>query len=219
MSFYFLTNCPKAGTHLMRQVLGMRAGEGTTMALRVASHEGAGLFQKCMLFPTGVSGEIGPPSAEILRFAQLMSSFTIIRDPRDIIVSWHYYVNTVGRERRISIVEHDRSLNYKDYDGDARKDLLVETVYRTIERFLPWGDTDIITVRFEDIIERPMKALAPVAKRTGIPIDTLVERSLFRGGKTFRKGLVGEWKHEFNSKQKKRFNELYGHIMEAWGYD
>jgi hypothetical protein len=221
MSFYFLTNCPKAGTHLMRQVLGMRADEGTTMALRVAAAPdgGAGLFQKCMLFPTGLSGEIGPPSAEMLRFAQLLPSFTIIRDPRDIIVSWYHYIDVIDRGRRLSVVECDRSLNYKDYEGDARKDLFIETVYKTIERFLPWGDTDIITVRFEDIIERPIPALEPVAKKTGIPVGVLAGRSMFRGGKTFRKGLVGEWKHEFNDGQKKRFDELYGHIMEAWGYD
>ena len=219
MPFCFLTNCPKAGTHLMRQVLGMRAGEGTTMALRVASHDGVGLFQKCMLFPGGISGEIGPPTAEAVRLTQLFPSFTIIRDPRDIIVSWHHYIDVVARERRISMVESDKSLNYKDYDGDARKDLLIETVHETIERFLPWGDTDVVATRFEDIIERPEEALVPVAKRIGTPLDVLVERSKFRGGKTFRKGLVGEWKHEFNDKQKKRFDELYGHIMEVWGYD
>lgn len=202
----------------MRRVLGMMPDEGTTIALRVASHDGKGLFQKCMLFPTGISGEIGPPSAETLRFARLFPPFTIIRDPRDIIVSWHHYIDVIPRGRRLSVVEDGSGLNYKDYDGDDRKDLLIETVCKTIERFLPWGDTDIVTVRFEDIIERPIAALAEVAKRTGIPVGVLAGRSMFRGGKTFRKGLVGEWKHEFNSKQNKRFNELYGHIMEVWGY-
>jgi hypothetical protein len=88
-----------------------------------------------------------------------------------------------------------------------------------MEKMLPWQDTDIIHIRYENLLDNPDKELVPVVAALGTPLDVLVERSRFRGGKTFRKGLVGEWKHEFNRRQKERFNELYGHIMEAWGYD
>ena len=103
--------------------------------------------------------------------------------------------------------------------GDARKDALIETRHRRMGAFLSWLDTGIIVLRYEELLDTPETALVPVADATGIDLDVLVERSRFRGGTTFRKGLVGEWKHEFNDKQKKRFDELYGHIMEAWGYD
>jgi len=213
----FLTNFPKVGTHLMRHILGMRLDESLLIGIEVGREYDALLMQRCRLYPTGISGYI-LPIPELLAFAQEVPSFLLLRNPRDAIVSWHHWLDKASRDSRLAWVK-DSDLNYKDFEGAARKDLLIENLYVSMEEFDPWLDTDITVLRYEGLIESPETELVPVAEALGTPLDVLVERSRFRGGKTFRKGLVGEWKHEFTKKQLSRFDELYGHIMEAWGYD
>jgi len=213
----FLTNFPKVGTHLMRHILGMRLDESLLIGIEVGRENNALVMQRCRLYPTGISGHI-LPIPELLAFAQEVPSFLLLRNPRDTIVSWHHWLDKAIRGSRLTWAE-DGVLNYKDFEGDARKDVLIENLYVSMEEFAPWLETDIIVIHYESILETPEKALAPVAEAIGADLDVLVEKSRFRGGKTFRKGVAGEWKHEFTKKQLSRIDELYGHIMEAWGYD
>ena len=217
MSFCFLTNCPKAGTYLMRQILGMRQEERSIIRLEVGRYRDIAAVQSATIYPTGISGHILPIPA-MVRLSNGLPSFILYRNPRDIIVSWYYYVDKISRKHRVTKIGNS-NLNYKDFEGEDRKNLLIGNLHGQMAPMLPWGDTDIIPLRYEGLLECPEEELAPVSAASGIDLDVLVERSRYRGGKTFRKGVAGEWRHEFSDKQKKKIDELYGDIMEAWGYD
>jgi len=139
----------------------------------------------------------------------------MLRDPRDVIVSWFHYVDMEARRHPFA---RFGTINYKDYEGDERMGLIIENICPLFDGYLPWLDEDITVLRYEDVLDKPEEALAPVAEAVDISLDVLVERSKFRGGKTFRKGVAGEWRHEFSGDHLRRFNQLYRHIMEAWGY-
>ena len=211
----FLTTVPKTGLHLMRHILGM--GE---IRLRGAlmSHviNDIGQLQHCRIYPSGISGHI-EYHRRFADFAKYLPSFTLLRDPRDVIVSAYHYVDVVPKGHPFLRIQGSDAL-YSNYRGEDRMDLLIESCWKIFNPYLPWLETNIIPVRYEDLLENTVQALVPVAEATGYDLSMMVERAAYRGGLTFRKGVAGEWRHEFNDRQVARFNKLYGHIMEAWGY-
>jgi len=177
-----------------------------------------GYLSHCRIYPAGISGHLEYHS-RLADFAQHLPSITLLRDPRDVIVSAYHYMDRIEDWHEFAAVAGCPGEFYTHHHGEERMDLLIENYWKYFNAYIPWLKTNIIPVRYEDLIERPILALIPVAEATGYDLEMLVERSGYRGGYTFRKGVAGEWKHEFNDKQVRRFNELYGHVMEAWGYE
>ena len=214
MPFCFLTTYPKSGTYLMRYILGM-VQPSIMMHIPLVRDDGCTTILRNRLYPAGFSGHF-PFIAGLDDIAQAMPAFILLRDPRDVIVSWHHYIDKIERSSHLAVA--DRYTNYKDYDGDERKMALVETQHIRMRSFSPWLDTDIIPIHYEDLLTKPEVALVPVAEATDIDLDVLVERSRYRGGITFRKGVAGEWHKELNGDHIRRFGQLYEDIMDAWGY-
>ena len=217
MAFCFLTTVPKTGLHLMRHILGMNKIRIHAGVMAYAKDDMAYMAQ-CQIYPAGISGHM-EYHCELADFAQHLPSFTILRDPRDTIVSAYHYMDKIPDRHPFANVPGQLDVFYRNYHGEERMDLLIENYRKHFDAFIPWLETNIKAVRYEDLIERPTLALIPVAFSTGYDLDMLVERAGYRGGKTFRKGVAGEWRHEFTDKQVRRFNELYGRVMEAWGYE
>ena len=137
---------------------------------------------------------------------------TLLRDPRDVIVSWFHYV-----DRR---PKHAINRFFAKAPREDRMFWMINMLVKTFESFMGWLDEDDIMVfRYEDLLYRPETVLKPLVPLLGVSLDELVERSKIRKSRTFRKGVTGEWKHEFSELDKVVFDHHYTHIMKAWGYE
>jgi len=143
------------------------------------------------------------------------------RHPGDILVSWMYFLKTVGEYDKRGPFNFpelaDRGMDvHKSRD---KLNFLLIYAKPIIEKFIGWmGDDKVHKLRYEDLITNPEEALATVAHDLGCSLDVMVERSKFRGGRTFRAGRIGDWKDEFKKHHLVKFKRNYGEIMDAFGY-
>lgn len=211
----FVTTFPKTGTHLLWHILGLVKDESDSVTLKYYTG-GSIEFQRVIgvrIFPNGIGGHI-PYSKEALELSDGMKKFTLVRDPRDAIVSLSHYYEDPENDFKFG-----RLWGIPDFrTAYDRLMLIIEVIREFWYQYLPWIKVKGINIlRYENLLFDPHKELAPYAYLA--PLETLVERARFRGTDTFRKGIPGEWTKEFKPRHIKRFNQLYGDIMEAWGYE
>ncbi len=212
----FLSSFPKSGTYLMRHILELDDEESKMVSISVGDNRHPVNYRA---YPNGISGHLECHKI-VFDLARDMNKFFIIRDPRDIVVSWLHYANKIGghhalrRLRRIDI-NVKNVVNIKG--AEDRMMAVIKSVRPYMTGYLDWSE-HATTVRYEKLLSEPEKELATVAEILGEPLDKLVERSKFRGGKTFRKGVAGEWKKEFSQDHIKFFDEIYADVMERWNY-
>jgi len=211
----FITTMPKTGSHLLWHILGMNKEESTVQDFLLTRADGRLIKTKCRFYPNGITGHI-PYSRGAVGLTANMHRFTLLRDPRDTIVSWYYYVDAIREGHPFERFVTHRGL--KNYHGEKRLTEIIKQLVAIFDDFLPWLDERIIPLRYEELINAPEVALEPVAMALGEPLDVLVERSLYRGSETFRRGEPGAWREEFTEEHIEQFDALYGHIMDAWGY-
>jgi len=206
----WLTSVPKSGTHLMRHILSLEHKESINARLQCGK-----TIHGYRAYPNGISGHMRYQE-ELLGMFMGAIPMILIRDPRDIIVSWSYHLkNGVSAQPWFSRIN--------GWDIRERQDTikaLIETLPCLCHEFCGWLKQDIIKLRYERLLEAPQDELGPVAEALDRDLDELVERSYFRGGHAFRKGVVGEWKKEFSPLHKRSFNEdgRWNIIMEKWEY-
>lgn len=207
----FITTVPKTGSHLLWHILDMDKEQSTVQDFHLQ-----GKYHKCRFYENGITGHIPwTPAAVGLGYG--MQRFTMLRDPRDVIVSWHYYMDKVDEGHPFYTYAAERAL--KDFTGDERLTVIISALPTIFRDFIPWLQEDILVLRYEDLINGPQTALKDTAEAIGESLERLVERSRYRGSETFRKGQPGSWRQEFKGEHLGLFDELYGEIMEAWGYD
>lgn len=164
-------------------------------------------------------------------------TFCIIRDPRDIIVSWYFSVKyshpLMGKIPQHRKILHQCSLSRGlIYCIEYLKDFgLFESLKSWID--LPENASHIKVFRFEDIVnpDRQLTVMTELFSHCGIPLDTDETKSLLdkyhfkrlqekKNGKVshYRKGTPGDWKEHFDEKVTGAFEKLAGNLVNELGY-
>ena len=204
----FCTSFPKCGTCFIRHILGLDDNDVTFVPLLLGKMDEPIHIR---FYKNGISGHAACHPI-ILSMTKDMDRFCIIRDPRDAIVSWAHYVEKIRDDHVLANVE---GVDVKH--AEDRIATLIDILPPYIANWLDWPQY-ATTVRYEKLLSEPEKELVEVSKVLDIPLGVLVERSKFRGGETFRKGVAGEWRHEFTDEHIKAFNANFSEAMEKWGY-
>jgi hypothetical protein len=139
----------------------------------------------------------------------------LYRDPRDILVSWYYYLDEIKENHPLNTLAI--GLNFK-HERD-RMAAMIKHIHPFLRGFTPWiNHPKVCSVRYEDILFRPEEALSDLAFVLKEPLSFLVERSKVRKSRTYRKAKPGNWREEFKSHHIKAFERDYSDIMDKWGY-
>ena len=162
-----------------------------------------------------------------------MGATYIIRDPRDVCVS---YANHMGTDIDHSI---DMMTDSGHRNGDAP---ILYVVSRWDAHVETWATSKIKVgiVRYEDLLENPQDKFSSILRHMGIPVvDSYVyyavgassfeslksqeEESGFREktkhqDRFFRLGRSGAWLHILSKKQRDRIEKEFGPTMEKFGY-
>ena len=245
----FANSFPKSGTHLLTQVLqGMtRLGPAVDSGLpAIATFEGDSgrprpaaeiLADLRRLRPGDIAyGHLHAlPEAVDFLCRPGCAPYFILRDPRDVVVSHVHYVTEMANRH----VHHDYYQSLGSFAERLRVSILgrpefgddFPDIRRRFEPYTGWLDRpEVLTLRFEDLIEDRQAALSRIldhARRRGFPLfvderaalDLLAESIDPQRSPTFRSGRTGGWRDQFDEDNKRMFKEVTGDLLIRLGYE
>jgi hypothetical protein len=166
-------------------------------------------------------------------------AFFVMRDPRDIVVSWYFSVrNSHGlmgdigerRKRLRQLGRRDGLLVAMEYLSDFG-------LFESLRSWKHFGNTDerVVMLRFEDLtgahseqvfesLFRHLGISIEAADLPGLLKDHSFERltGRARGDEDayhhYRKGVHGDWRNHFDTEVQDRFRNLTGDLVETLGY-
>ncbi|MHC4617673.1 MAG: sulfotransferase domain-containing protein [Planctomycetota bacterium] len=153
----------------------------------------------------------------------------ILRDGRDVMVSYYYFLTGKGRFEA-SFLEFLK-----------KKDLKPSLWHEHVESWLLRGDhSDILVVRYEDLCRQTETKVEQMARFAGLPCDEArlrwaisnasfeamrrieAEKGLAFGADrwspTIRKGIVGDWQDHFEADHKDVFKRYANRALLRLGY-
>jgi hypothetical protein len=243
----FGNSIPKAGSHLMHQVLmgmtklGPFVDTGLTSVNRDEASRNvndARILENIRLLR---SGDIGygklhcrPPFIEALTRPGMLTLF-MYRDPRDVAVSVIRYATEMHQQHDLNQhfnqkLKTDEERLHFVINGSDIPSLPYSSIFTRYENYIGWLEQPVLAMKFEDLIEDRRNALSRfldyVAKKGYTPTvsseDALkvLEISIQpkRSG-TFRKGKTGEWRSVFSPATKLLFKEKTGDLLQRLGYE
>lgn len=166
--------------------------------------------------------------------------FFVMRDPRDITVSW--YFSTKHSHPKMGQVDKNRerlnALSQAEGMAHAIETLTARGLYDALGSWsaVPPDDAEVIVLRYEDMIGPEQVALFErLFRHCDIRIPERTFRQLLAdysfkalsGGRKqgqeaveshYRKGVAGDWKECFDDALVSRFKAATGDLVEALGY-
>lgn len=163
-----------------------------------------------------------------------LRTLCLVRDPRDVVVSGAYFVMKLGKRNAVRLPRNQALRSLPDHDARILALLRGHPGTPSVEvrfrNFLGWKKhPDVCFLRFEDLVgpagggkhEVQREQIERVAAFLGLELDAdaldEVQRQLYGGTKTFRKGTIGQWREEFKPEHYAAAASLEP-ILEELGY-
>ena len=259
-----ITSVPKAGTHLLEKTVGMLPGyyasglyiEQFHMPKETFTNDGSADGEnkqaRAKKLTIGelqaITDTIQPghyavghlvfskPLAEMLA-ATGIRVLCILRDPRDIAVSFSKYVARIETHYLYnyyqSLSEHDRLMTTIEGTADVSPfvprllDISVQ-----MKNMLPWRlQSNGYTTYFEKLVgpagggsrDAQIAEVTKIAKHLGATCSqsqiASIADNLFGSTATFRKGEIGDWRNHFTAEHKAAFKRVAGQMLIDLGYE
>lgn len=157
----------------------------------------------------------------------------MIRDPRDIMVSYGHYVSAMDTTHPAHAMFH--SMNGRDrlaalIDGVPG---VVSSMHEVLTRYAGWLDSDqVLIVRFEDLVGahggghngvrnarlEKMLAFLGIAS-TPKRVQHIAKGLYSTRSLTYRKPRIGQWRTQFDDELLRRFEDSVGDLARKFGYE
>lgn len=232
-----MNSLPKAGTNLLEQALNQypllhRSGFRTLRDWEALSDSTVRRLQR--LERGGVTlGHLPahPPLIEALDKYGIKVLF-MIRDPRDMLVSYVKYVTSID-------VTHPAHRYFLDLPNDHSRllavingvDGIVSPISVVLEKFSGWLDSGAMVIRFEDIIgpkgggskDKQLKVVYDIAEFLGIKIESgdaeKISSAIYSPRSiTFRKAKVNSWQGVFEEEHIQALDVETVGLLKKYGY-
>ncbi len=167
-------------------------------------------------------------------------TFYVLRDPRDVIVSW-YYSMLKSHILMGKVGTYRAALSQLDYnDGISYCIDALQLRFAQQRSWMIYGKTDphVLIVKYEDLIADPFKQFKHLFEHCHIPVpdETLEEviqkysftnmkkkdlekRSAESAESHYRKGKAEEWREALTEEHLKKFYGITGNLIEVLGYE
>jgi len=156
----------------------------------------------------------------------------VIRDPRDVLVSYAYYV---AKTKTHFIYDFYSKLKHEDrlmftITGGKANDLYIESFGTMLRKLNGWfTKNNVLIVKFENLIgpkgggnrEQQLTTIRIITDFLAVrTVDyERIANNLFGGTHTFRKGKIGSWRKELMKTHIDKLKEELGDLLNAWGYE
>jgi len=238
----FANSIPKSGTHLLRHILAMMPGIIDRWTYHYAENivpykKQLRCAKKGQIISAHMPWENG--LGDYLEEVGL-KNFLMVRDIRDICVSSAHYCSKDKRHRLYTYFNSldswsDRlSAVINGIDASKLADgIRSKSIVEHLDAFMPWlDDPQCLIIRFEDLVgekgggtvDRQLKTINQIAKHIDIALSDcniidIMQNSFTSKTKTFRKGQIGGWKDEFDSKNIELIKRVAGKQLIKLGYE
>ncbi len=186
----------------------------------------------------GVHLYIDHPTYAALPKAEPYRSFYVLRDPRDLVVSW-YFSARFSHARNPTVLEMRAALEKLDEKEGLKYIIDKIAEFGTFEAQLSWveapPDPHVRIFRYEDLAADNAAFLARLLDWLEIHLrpdefEGLARRNSFErlshGRKQgeeatrshYRKGVAGDWKNHFDAEIAAHFRAVTGDLVERLGY-
>jgi hypothetical protein len=173
---------------------------------------------------------------DILNSRNIQTIF-VIRDPRDVVVSkvhWNMKREKHFLHKKYAAMASDKERLTAAIVGVKNKDgsYFALGMAEKLASVLAWLRTEgVLSVRFEDLIgsqgggssEKQYQGILAAARHIGVSLTEeqiiTIGEKMFGTGKTFRKGVIGDWKNHFDEELKDIFKKNVGHYLIDLGYE
>ena len=219
---------PKCGTHMLKDLL--------MMLLHKKPKDIPWKFDEASFF---VMSNFHPhnfyfghtwPSKRALDFFsdRVFRGFFLIRDPRDMVVSFYDYMKKLNRPPHLYKLPFDDIVEYLILNPTLRpsNQFPTSTINASLEEryriFLQWGQLpNFCLIRYEDLVgprgggsrEVQFKTIEKIAHHLNLSITReqceFISKSLYGKSGTFNKGQIGRWKKCFTKKLTRIFRENF----------
>lgn len=201
---------------------------------------GSHLLVKALTMMTGIPYSWGkaPSTFNLAHFTDALSqlsiqspikTITIIRDPRDILISQCFWFPVRLKKVRGIVSIEDRCkllLNQPELLHDYEIGLQLESMQQLVE-----NKKNVFVARFENLVGAHGKGSLEVQRKELMDMAQFLEISLteeqlnyiidklFGNSPTFREGQIGSWLTYFDDEIKALFKQVYGKYLFQFGYE
>ncbi|MDE3046195.1 MAG: hypothetical protein KGJ02_06085 [Verrucomicrobiota bacterium] len=232
----FFVSLPKAGTHMLIKAIELMQKE----RLRWIGLENS--FHFSPLWDLSYShkvtaGHLFPyPSIEKVRleYSDSYTKILLIRDPRDIMVSFSHHLRKGMIWSSLPTFDYDRFVSLTS-DEQLKETLFFPNQYLHPGVCFPLAvlwiqDPSVLVCRYEDLVgsqgggsdEKQFEVLKRIALYMGCVLSDDEIRDIgvkmYGGTWTFRKGNIEGWRTAYSEENKALFKQLYGTYISAFGY-
>ena len=174
-----------------------------------------------------------------IKKAGVYKTFYVLRDPRDVVVSWCHAMKS--SHPLMGQVETHRS-RLANRTGGAEYSYCIDALQLRFAQQRSWligsrEDDDVIMVKYEDLVADPVGVWAKIFHHCQIELDeselrALIERYSFGRMKSrdvehradasashYRSGTANQWKDAFTEGNVRHFREVSGNLIEELGYE
>ena len=243
---------PKAGTHLLSRVLGLLPSMMFS-GLHLSEEAVFDLRSESVDFDHGAVSRMldrcndgqymtahFPHSDSLVSlFAKTGASpLVIVRDPRDVAVSYVHYVCSEPRHfhhhyftTQFDTFEDRLTATLQGFEPGPRRQLGLRSLRSNIDRYLPWIGAGVTIVRFEDLVGQrgggssaaQVHAVGQIAAAVNRPlgqveIQAIAERAFAPRARTFRAGKANAWPSALSSRHLELCAAELDDVIEAFGY-
>ncbi len=164
-------------------------------------------------------------------------TMVVVRDPRDVTVSlMHYNIKQMNHflHKKYVALSSDKERLKAAILGIQKPNgkYLNLGIAEKIASVLPWTRTEgVMSIRFEDIIgpqgagdlEKQLQSILHIATHIGIDLTeeqaVTIGEKMYGTGRTFRKGVIGDWKNHYDEELKEIFKKTSGQYLIELGYE
>ena len=171
--------------------------------------------------------------------------FVVLRDGRDVMVSYYYHALFINdRYNQASVEKARRKLRFKNYNNIKENlSYFIEYIFNEGKYKFTWSDfinswyhRDVALIRYENLLKFPVDELAQAIRKVcqddpdKIRLGEIVEKYSFKNQSNripgqedkhsfLRKGIAGDWKNHFDRRACKVFYKYAGEQLIKAGYE
>lgn len=232
---FFINSIPKSGTHLLIQIAKGIPGVSYFQDIyegkdhQVESHR---TLLKSLQHNQFVGGHIYHSPKWRKMFQQVgMKQVFLSRDPRDIVVSYAYYIDKIPEDPLYKYSKENNLTQKQKYlaliEGFNSPGALKPNIKQYLLKFMEWRNCpNVLPITYEELVFSPLIQKITIekianflfgAQLTNKQLDEVVSSMINNINReqsaTFRKGKIGSWRDEFDEEVKDRFKEIAGDIL------
>jgi hypothetical protein len=239
-----MNSVPKSGTHLLKNIL--KGMPSVTHNPKNEFYEGyphqlKNYFQQLSQIKPNEfgTGHVYYSLEWLHMLKQLnMKHIFISRDPRDVVVSYVYFILEKFPYHPLYEYLTKEAKNQKQrylalIDGVQTEKIKYPSIADWFQPFLGWlKDPYTLSITFEDLVQSKESSRLQLIKiidylwsgltpHVPIPkiLESMEERMNYKYSLTFRSGKIGNWKVEFDDEINSAFKKITGNLLIELGYE